>query len=435
MPAVDQETERHEITAEIFGMRAKAASSDRRFAEAVGSRFEPYCRSSAAGDGGSAAHPAISAVLSVRSGSRRRRAKEEAPCGDSLFFGRHLRRAGDRWIWRRSKALHGLEVSFRFIGGQLDIEGTLRERRRFFGMFGGTRSGDIWTHCADTLFLMPILARAFRVEGWMPVHGSALAIRGKGVLIAGLAGCGKTTLAASILAGSDAVYLGENLALVRSGLIWGLASPLRLDRKSVELIGKRKLACAADEWPEASVMLGSGRSQCFRPKRLSIEPFPLGAVLFPRIGPETGFRALRPAEAEATLRLMESLTYEMEGFRSWLGVLDLAAEDASAPYRSMDESGRFEAGNGHTEAGIGHAEVRADSPEALAGSPKVAPGSSGGFSEARARHTRLDGNLAKGSYSGRLPFDAPMFEITLGIGMSAGMMQELAGRIFSEVGI
>ncbi|MCX7804969.1 MAG: hypothetical protein N3A38_07230 [Planctomycetota bacterium] len=412
MPAVDRKDCRYGIAAEMFGLRAKAASADRRFVEAVGFRFEPYCRHRCADAPAPSTSLDLDAVLSVAGGRRPRRSEEEVSASGCLVFGRHLRHEGDRWLWRRSKALHGLEVAFRFREGRLEIEGTLHERNRgFLGLSGGARDRDIWTHCADVVFLMPLLALAFRTREWTPVHGSALAVRGKGVLIAGLAGCGKTTLAAAILTGlADSTYLAENVALVRDGLLWGLASPLRLDQRAIGLIGERELSGAADEWPEASRMLGSERSRCFRPKRRSAEPFPLAAVLFPRIGTGSGFRAMPTAEAAASLRLMDSLTYEMDGFWSWVRVLDIATCSRSMTDRPGREPGRPDAGTGH--------------PETVAGRL----GAGGGRAE------QADIPDGKPDAAG-LPFDAPAFEITLGRGMSAGAMRELAGRVLSEAGI
>jgi hypothetical protein len=110
-----------------------------------------------------------------------------------------------------------------------------------------------------------------------PLHAAAVAIDGRGLLLAGLPGCGKSTLAASFLGAPRAELLSDNVVLHDGAQIFGCFEPLLLDaatrdrlteRVPIEAVGRRhQYARDAFHAPHreggvplgAAVMLARGR--------------------------------------------------------------------------------------------------------------------------------------------------------------------------------
>jgi hypothetical protein len=78
---------------------------------------------------------------------------------------------------------------------------------------------------ADVLLHYPVLWRA----GWrgrVPLHAAALVVEGRGVLVVGASGVGKTTLVQAEVA-AGATFVSDNLVVSDGDNVWGLLEPLR----------------------------------------------------------------------------------------------------------------------------------------------------------------------------------------------------------------
>lgn len=72
-----------------------------------------------------------------------------------------------------------------------------------------------------------ILYMAQKEMGYSLVHGSAVTKDGEGLLFCGLPGCGKSSLALSLVSGSGFKLLSDNFLLVKDGFIYSFADMLR----------------------------------------------------------------------------------------------------------------------------------------------------------------------------------------------------------------
>lgn len=156
--------------------------------------------------------------------------------------------------------------------------------------------GDVCYHLAD------------RSRGGLLFHAAGLAWQGKGLLLPGLMGAGKTTLTAWLVTrGLD--YLTDELVFVPHGAntIQTLTRPLNIKKASRPTL---QTALPFDFEAHAAHILSTPRADLIPPALLrpvQLSKPPLGLILFPHHLPNSDF-ALRPlSKAQAGLALMECL--------------------------------------------------------------------------------------------------------------------------------
>jgi hypothetical protein len=144
-------------------------------------------------------------------------------------------------------------------------------------------------------------------RGGLLFHAAALARRGKGLILPGTIGAGKSTLAAWLLArGFD--YLTDELVFVApgSGRFQAFARPLNL-KPPARVILQRKFDF---EGQSGQVFSGSQFDlvpPTFINPRSQVSEPDLGLILFPRYLPESAFDLRRLSRAQAGLELMQCL--------------------------------------------------------------------------------------------------------------------------------
>lgn len=165
-----------------------------------------------------------------------------------------------------------------------------------------------------------------RDDVWIPLHASALAIGGRGVLLAGPGGCGKTTL--SLALGMDGAFLfGDEMALLhrRDRTVSALARMIGIRARSLDVLGDPELA--------AAVRLGDARvastdavhyvsaARLFSQPAF-MAPRPLRAVFF--IAEPAAVPALHAvARASAAMRIAPYVAGPRRGLAGVAGLTDL----------------------------------------------------------------------------------------------------------------
>jgi hypothetical protein len=139
-------------------------------------------------------------------------------------------------------------------------------RRLYKRVVVGVRPHDLLEGLISYAVLYPgLLASEWR--GRYPLHASAVVKDGRAIVLLGLPGAGKSTLAAA-LRGSGFVLLSDNLVTVGPEGIWPVPEPVKLDARSRELAGSHASAGLAATY---------GRSA----ERLDVPggPFPVAALV------------------------------------------------------------------------------------------------------------------------------------------------------------
>ena len=156
--------------------------------------------------------------------------------------------------------------------------------------------GDACYHLAD------------RSRGGLLFHAAGLAWQGKGIILPGKIGAGKTTLAAWLAAkGMD--YLTDELVFVPHGAdtMQTFTRPLNVKKGSRTAL---QAVLPFDLTAHAAHILTTARADMVPPtllKPVKLSQPPLGLMIFPRYQPDVEF-ALRPiSKAQAGLALMECL--------------------------------------------------------------------------------------------------------------------------------
>lgn len=87
------------------------------------------------------------------------------------------------------------------------------------------------------LFYHPVLWHLSRLEGMHVLHGGAVATPGGAVVLAGMPGCGKSTLSVAMLGDDACRMLSDNLVLHDGARVWACPELLLLDENSRRLAG------------------------------------------------------------------------------------------------------------------------------------------------------------------------------------------------------
>jgi hypothetical protein len=194
-------------------------------------------------------------------------------------------------------------VTFRLLSD--DVPGQFRFYRNDEVRYEGDSAATV----AELLLGDTCFNLADRSQGGLLFHAAALAWQGRGILLPGTMGAGKTTLTAWLLSrGLD--YLTDELVFIPQGAltVQALARPLNLKRPARPVL---KEQLNFDIESHAARILSAAYTELspptlFNPTNTFSEP-PLGLVIFPRYQAGREFE-LRPlSKAQAGLELMQCL--------------------------------------------------------------------------------------------------------------------------------
>ncbi|HJQ82927.1 MAG TPA: hypothetical protein VKA21_02550 [Candidatus Binatia bacterium] len=155
-----------------------------------------------------------------------------------------------------------------------------------------------------------------------PLHAAAVAIDGRGLLLAGLPGCGKSTLATSLLGTAGTELLSDNVVLHDTSQVYGCFEPLLLD--------DRARACIAPQVPLVPV----GRRHQYARDAFHLPHLtggvPLAAAVVLARGPETRLQRIGGAECARMLLAINEAAKEVRRYHILAALFALVERDALA---------------------------------------------------------------------------------------------------------
>jgi len=212
----------------------------------------------------------------------------------------------------------------------------------------------------------PLLWRLSRFEGWHVVHGGAVSDGRRAVVLAGMPGCGKSTLAVALAGRPGWKMLSDNLLLFNASSVMACPELLLLDPGSIARAGQG-----------ASRLTPTGESRVFgrhayRPAEMELSPVEPGTILVVERGRRSSVRELTPELCRDRMRGGSTMAKEVRRIAIMGQVLDEIA-GTSAPDELAD-LGRLTAGPACYSLSIGPgqdaaAELGSCLPQLLADRP------------------------------------------------------------------
>ncbi len=182
----------------------------------------------------------------------------------------------------------------------------------------------------------PILWRLSRFGGWHVLHGGALSEGGRAVVLAGMPGCGKSTLAVALSGRPGSKMLSDNLLLFNSGSVMACPELLLLDPGSIARAGR-----GADRLTPTGERRVFGRD-AYRPADMELDPVEPATILVVQRARHSLIEELSPEACAAHLRAGNTMAKEVRRIAIMGEVLDEIA-GSSAPDEIAD-IGRFVSG-------------------------------------------------------------------------------------------
>jgi len=169
------------------------------------------------------------------------------------------------------------------------------------------------------LFYHPLLWWLSRGAGWQVLHGGAIATPIGAIVLAGMPGCGKSTLSVAMLADPRHRMISDNLVLHDGANVMACPELLLLDENS------RRLAGAG-----AAKLVATGERRVFardayRIADVELSPQPAAALLHVERASEFALTPLDPGESAARLRAANTMAKEVRRISIMNEVLDVVS--------------------------------------------------------------------------------------------------------------
>jgi hypothetical protein len=243
-----------------------------------------------------------------------------APAEARLRLGRRLL-AGDGVAFVDDLAdMPGLGLLVRRRGDRLDLQAAYRPNRLIEIARARYRRLPLTSLHQNLLYFLlffPAMALA-EERGWVPVHAAGVRRGERSIVVAGLGGSGKTTLALALLDGDDTALLADNIVVVGEQGVRGVPELVRRDTRSESLL------------PEAVERKLSALPHRAEHGRRFVEAPGLGGaasgpdvVLHVALGERTEVGFQSAAECVARQLSMDRLALEMNAYQQFRAVLAL----------------------------------------------------------------------------------------------------------------
>ena len=166
---------------------------------------------------------------------------------------------------------------------------------------------------------MPLAWYLEHFRGLYLMHASGLDLNGRGVVIGGVGGVGKTTTGVSLLA-QGARMVSENLIFHDHQRLYSCYEPIRLDDNSVEILGERRDILKRAEIPE-----GSNHKNLYQVDRTKavVEEVPATSLFLPRFTSEGFVRPLDLEDCMERLIAFNDLTREVNDYYWFAATLNV----------------------------------------------------------------------------------------------------------------
>ena len=169
------------------------------------------------------------------------------------------------------------------------------------------------------LFYHPLLWWLSRGAGWQVLHGAAVATPIGAIVLAGMPGCGKSTLSVAMLADPRHRMISDNLVLHDGVNVLACPELLLLDETS------RRLAGAG-----TARLVATGERRVFsrdtyRIADVELSPQPVAALLHVERASEFELNPLDPSESAARLRAANTMAKEVRRIGVMNTVLDVVS--------------------------------------------------------------------------------------------------------------
>lgn len=148
----------------------------------------------------------------------------------------------------------GLKINVRMDKNRLYVDAFLQDKNQSFikKLFLLLRSKDKYREGQFVglhyyLILIPFFYYLEYFNGLFLLHASAIEFNGKGILLSGLGGIGKSTFSLGTLHLKGTKFISDNLIFYNDKKIYSCPEPIALDNKSIEIIsGVKKCLIPAD---------------------------------------------------------------------------------------------------------------------------------------------------------------------------------------------
>ncbi len=182
------------------------------------------------------------------------------------------------------------------------------------------------------LFYHPLLWWLSRGAGWQVLHGGAVMTKIGAIVLAGMPGCGKSTLSVAMLADPANRMLSDNLVMYDGTSVLACPELLLLDENSRRLVGSA-----------ASRLVATGERRVFARDAYRVDAHemtaqPAAALLHVERASEFALKPMNPRESAARLRAANLMAKEVRRIMIMDEVLDAVSgarryDEATAPDR------------------------------------------------------------------------------------------------------